>query len=49
MRRTLDGLLALTDKALALNTHAAPVQADWRERQDTIPDGHFKFPHLWPP
>lgn len=36
MRRTLDGLQALTDKALALDTHTERAQADWRERQDTL-------------
>jgi len=36
MRRTLDGLRALTDKALALDTHSQRAQADWRERQDTL-------------
>jgi signal transduction histidine kinase len=36
MRKTLDSLQALTQKALALDKDVARAQRDWRDRQDTL-------------
>ncbi len=36
MRRTLDSLQALTDKALTLDTNTLRAQSDWTERRETL-------------